>query len=255
MSGALFLMRFSCGTLASLFAFTLQAQVTIVNVASFRGEQPVAAGSLAAAFGAFSGVTTSSASGFPLPPTLGGVTVHIRETQAPLIAVSATQINFQVPGALAPGRYPVTVTDGGTQFNGNVIIMSAAPGIFIIDTTVTPGLGAILNQDNSVNGSGSRAARGSVITIYGTGPGALSSPIPDGQAAGSSPLVSTRSTPRVLIAGVDAEVRFSGMTPGSAGLWQVNAVVPNQAFIQGRVPVQIFMDGVDSNEVSLFVAP
>ena len=63
----------------------------------------------------------------------------------------------------------------------------------------------------------------------------------------------TTSTPEVFIAGVPAAVQFSGMAPGFSGLWQINAVVPERAFITGRVPLQVYMDGVDSNEVTIFV--
>jgi uncharacterized protein (TIGR03437 family) len=52
---------------------------------------------------------------------------------------------------------------------------------------------------------------------------------------------------------VQATVLFSGLTPTIAGLWQINVTVPDQPAISGRVPVVVFMDGVDSNEVAVFV--
>ena len=75
----------------------------------------------------------------------------------------------------------------------------------------------------------------------------------DGAAPGASPLAATRSTPQVFIGGIEAQVQFSGLNPDAPGLWQLNVVVPNQAFITGRVAVRVFVDGVDSNEVVLFV--
>ena len=44
-----------------LLAATVSAQVTVVNSASFRPNQPLAAGSIASAFGTFLGVTATSA--------------------------------------------------------------------------------------------------------------------------------------------------------------------------------------------------
>lgn len=72
----------------------LNAQVAIVNNASFRADQPVSAGSWVAAFGAFSGVATTTAANFPLPKTLGGAKVTVAGVDAPLYDVRSSQITF-----------------------------------------------------------------------------------------------------------------------------------------------------------------
>jgi uncharacterized protein (TIGR03437 family) len=231
-------------------------QVVVVNGASFRAEQPLATGSWATAYAAIGGAAKATAASSPYPTSLGGVQVLVDGKPAPLYYVDPgqNQINFLVPAGIAAGIRPVRVIVGATQQDSTVRIMSAAPGIFVIDSTVAPGRGAVLNQDYSVNSSSNPAKRGEIIQIFATGPGALSQAIPDGAVAPSDPLVMTASKPQVYISGVEADVRFSGMAPGFAGLWQVNAVVPAQSFISGRVPLKIFIDGVDSNEVSFFVA-
>jgi uncharacterized protein (TIGR03437 family) len=66
-------------------------------------------------------------------------------------------------------------------------------------------------------------------------------------------LAATSSNPQVYIGGVEAVVQFSGLNPDAPGLWQINVTIPNSAFITGRVPVRVFVDGVDSNEVAIFV--
>lgn len=241
---------------ALLFCASLPAQVSVVNGASFRGDQPVAAGSWAAAFGAFSGVTTTTAPSLPYPTTLGGVTVTVDGTAAPVYFVSAGQINFLVPYSVQLGLRAVQIQSGGTTVTGNVRVIGAAPGLFVKDTTnQLPPKGAILNQDGSENTSSNQARRGQVISIYGTGPGSLSATVDAGAAAPSSPLANTQATPQVFIGGVAATVQFSGLAPNFAGLWQVNAFVPDRAFLTGRVPVQVYVNGVDSNEVTVFVAP
>lgn len=229
------------------------AQVTITNGASFRTDQPVTGGSWATAFGSFAGVATSTASTLPITKTLAGVTVTVDGVEAPVHFVSSTQINFLVPYSATPGLRPVVIRAGGATVNGNLRIITAAPGLFIKDTQ-TPPRGAILNQDDSENTQANPARRGQAISIYATGPGALNSVIADGAGAPADPLATTRSTPQVYIGGVPATVQFSGLAPGFAGLWQINAFVPERNFIAGRVPVQVFIDGVDSNEVSIFVA-
>ena len=231
----------------------VQAQVAIVNNASFRGDQPISAGSWAAAFGTFTGVTTTTASSFPLPTTLGGVKVTIEGVDAPLYDVRSSQITFLIPYAVNPGVHSVTITAGSSTITASVRTISAAPGLFTKDTQ-TPPKGAIRNQDGiTENTSSTPARRGDVVSIYGTGPGALSQNPRDGAAPGAAPLITTKSTPQVFIAGAPADVQFSGLNPDAPGLWQINVVVPNTSFLTGRVPVRVFMDGVDSNEVTLFV--
>jgi len=233
----------------------LTAQVTVLNGASSRVGQPITGGSWATAYGAFANVTSTTATTSPIPKTLGGVTVSVNGVAAPVYFVSPTQINFLVPFAVTPGLRAVEIKTSSATLTSNVRVMSAAPGIFIgtPSTSALPPAGAVLNQDFSVNGQSSTARRGQVVQIFATGPGALSRAIEDGAAAPSNPLALTASTPEVFIAGVPAVVQFSGMAPGFSGLWQINAIVPDRAFITGRVPLQVFMDGVDSNEVSIFV--
>ena len=227
----------------------LSAQnLTILNGASFRTGQPVTAGSWATAYGAFGNVTQTVASASPIPPALAGVSVTVNGAAAPVYFVSASQVNFLVPASVTAGVRTVEVKTAAATLTGTVRVMSAAPGIF-----ANNGDGAILNQDSSANSNTNRARRGQIVQIYATGPGALTQPVADGAPAPGSPLALTVSTPEVFIAGVPAAVQFSGMAPGFAGLWQINVTVPDNAFITGRVPRQQFMDGVDSNEVYLFV--
>ena len=236
--------------LAALLACcgALSAQVVVLNGASFRVGQPVTGGSWAAAFGTFPSVTQTIATTSPIPKTLGGVTVSVNGVAAPVYFISPSQVNFLVPFAVTPGVRNVEVKTSSATLTGTVRVISAAPGIFANSSG-----GAVVNQDGSLNADAARAVRGQVISIYATGPGALSRAVEDGAGAPGSPLALTTSTPDVFIAGVPATVQFSGMAPGFSGLWQINAVVPERAFITGRVPLQVYIDGVDSNEVTIFV--
>ncbi|SRR5258706_5565798 len=236
-----------------LFCGGLNAQVAIVNNASFRGDQPVAAGSWVAAFGSFSGVSPTTAAAFPLPKTLGGVKITVAGVDSALYDVRSSQLTFLIPYSVAPGLQAVTITTASATVTGTVRVISTAPGLFTKDTQVPP-KGAVRNQDGATeNSSSAPAKRGEIISIYATGPGALSTSVQDGAAPGATPLVTTKSTPQVFIGGVEAQVQFSGLNPDAPGLWQINVLVPNQSFLSGRVPVQVFMDGVDSNEVYVFV--
>ena len=140
-------------SIASLFA-----QVTIVNNASFRGEQPVAAGSWVAAFGTFPGVQTTTATSFPLPKTLGSIRVAIDGVDAALYDVRASQITFLIPNATLPGLRPVQIVLASGTINGTVRVISSAPGIFTKDAQ-NPPRGAIRNQDGATENSSSAPAR------------------------------------------------------------------------------------------------
>ncbi len=237
--------------LTFLLSASLQAQIAVINAASFSTNKGVSPGSYAAAFGTFTGVTTTTAA-LPFPKVLAGVKVTVDGVDAPLYDVRSTQITFLIPTSVTPGVKTIVVMNGAVTTTGTVKIIGSAPGLFVKDAA-NPPKGAILNQNGLENSSALPARKGEVISIYGTGPGAFAQPVTDGVAPGSTPLITTKSTPQVYIGGVPAEVQFSGLNPSSPGLWQVNVFVPNQPFLTGRVPLQIFVDGVDSNEVGVFV--
>jgi len=239
-----------------VLAAAAQAQVVVVSSASFRQNQPVAAGSIATAFGTFPGVEARKAETTPLPKELAGVRVLVSGIECPLFYVSNSQINFQVPAALQPGIYEVRVTTGSSAQIDAVSVINAAPGLFTFFNTGNPPQSAALNEDGvTVNSESTPERRGRLVTLFGTGPGRLTQVLPDGVPTPLSPLIRTVSEPVVYIAGVQAKVEFSGLTPTAVGLWQINVRIPDFAFIRGRVPVVVFMDGVDSNEVSIYVAP
>lgn len=247
--------RILLGFVSIAFAANISAQVAVVNAASFRAAQPVAPGSIGSAFGTFTGVVQTSASAIPLPTTLGGARVFVDAIEAPLFYASNSQINFQVPGSLGPGTHQIrVVVSGAGEYSGSFIVMDSAPGVFTVFSSGDPARAAVVNQNGTTNAEDSPAPRNSYISVYATGPGPLTQSIGDGEVAPSDPLIQTVSNPKVYIAGVEAEVTFSGLAPTFAGLWQINVRVPDMPFVSGRVPMQLFMDGVDSNEVSIFVA-
>jgi uncharacterized protein (TIGR03437 family) len=237
-------------TIALLVGAALPGQqVSVVNGASFRPE--ITGGSWATATGNFANVSNTTASASPIPKTLNGITVTVSGIESPVYFVSATQINFLVPYAVQPGVRPIVVKTATATLEGTARVIRSAPGIFVQDAA-NPPKGAILNQNSSLNTPANPAQRGEVIQIYGTGAGQVTGgTVIDG--APVTGLLSSTSVPQVFIAGAEAKVQFSGLTPGVAGLWQVNAFVPDNAFVKGRVPVVVFLDGINSNEVGVFV--
>jgi len=58
---------------------------------------------------------------------------------------------------------------------------------------------------------------------------------------------------KVRIGGQDSAVSFSGLTPGYAGLYQINAVVPAGIAAGNSVPVIVEVDGQTSPPVTMAV--
>ena len=227
--------------------------VTVVNVAGFRNAS-VAPGSLAAAFGDFSGVTSSDAAAIPLPKQLNGVRVLVNEFATPLIAVRAGQINFQVPAATGVGAASVRVQHNGNDLAaGTVQVVTAAPGLFVADPVSLAIPGAVLDQDSRLVTDASQARRGSVIQIYATGQGATDPSVEDGAARGGLAPAQSRLVPRVYFAGELAEVLFSGLQPDFPGLWQINVRVPDGAALSGQTPVFVAIGSNASNAVTVAV--
>ena len=178
---------------------------------------------------------------------LSGTQVMVNDVAAPLVYASPGQLNAIVPYETATnGVARVRVTLLG-QASGawDVPLAGAAPAIFTVGSTGV-GQGAVLNQDSSLNGPSNPAARGSVVQIFATGEGQTSPPGQTGTVTGSSggaPLLPVK----VTIGGIDAVPQFAGSAPTAvAGLFQVNAVVPQGAPSGPAVPIVLRLGGLPS---------
>jgi len=223
--------------------------LAVVNAATFRADQPVAAGSLAAVFGDFPGVTAADSAGLPLANALGGAQVLVNGTAAPLVAVRDNQINFQVPAGTAAGVATVAVSSGGaTVASGMAAVAAAAPGLFIDDLTDTARPAAALDENSQVLGA-SGVSPGTVIQLFGTGQGPTYPAIADGAAGAGQTLFQTQ----VFFGGEQAEIVYSGMPGLFPGFWQANVKVPDSAAVSGQVPVFVAIGGGASNGVTVQV--
>jgi uncharacterized protein (TIGR03437 family) len=170
---------------------------------------------------------------------------------------SCSQANIQIPWG-AVGKVPVTATVGGLVSTVETITIAPfAPGIFALGQTGS-GQGAV-----EIAATGQLAApladagvpvkRGQYIAIFGTGLGPVSNQPATGAAALSNPLSSTLTMPTVTIGGAAAKVTYSGLAPGFAGLYQVNALVPDSAPSGNNVSLVLSIGGVQSNTVTIAI--
>jgi uncharacterized protein (TIGR03437 family) len=221
------------------------AQINAGGIVIHAGTSPVVSpGSIVDIYGTnLAAAALNAPSGASLPTTLGGVQVLVNGMAAPLIYVGPLQIIFQMPyeAALGAGSV-VVVSNNAASVAAPVTVQQAAPSIL----TYGSNRAVVVNQDGSVNASGNGAKPGDVLVAYLIGSGPLDNPIATGASAPSSPLSREKLTTSVFVGGSSATVQFAGMTPGFAGLVQVNFVVPNLA--PGDYQMQVTIGSVASNQ-------
>jgi len=217
------------------------APTLVVNAAGFAAGAPVAPASLASIFGTFAGSDTASASELPLPRRLGQTEVFIQGTAVPLLYVSPSQANMQIPSGLGQGQFLVEVKVGGqTVARAPVTVVARAPGLL-----------GVFDGDGRPNSPANPARRGDTVQIYATGQGlfgAFLGLVADGAAAPAAPQALTRSVPEVTMGGRRAIVRLSGLLPGAVGVWRIAVAVPGEVTPGPAVPLAVRL-GLTSNTI------
>ena len=214
----------------------------VMNAASFVSG-PVAPGELISIAGAFLGPAQGStaapdASG-TFPEALAGVQVLFDGRPAPILYVSASQVNAIVPFSLAGAQQTAVQVEYQDRQSAAlaVPVAASAPGIFTADSSGS-GQGAILDSDMSPNLVTHPAAPGSVVALYATGAGQMNQSLVDGQVV--TQLAKPLASATVTIDGQQAQVVYCGSAPTLvAGMLQVNVVVPATVQTGPAVPVSL----------------
>jgi uncharacterized protein (TIGR03437 family) len=197
----------------------------------------------------------------PLSTTVGNARVLVNGQPAPLYYSSYGQLAFQMPQETQLGTAIVQVDRGGSLSNKASVQVAARAGKLLKITVNGVDYGAIYNQDYSIPmpagiipGVSTRPAKaGEALTLYAIGLGPTGPGVPTGAAAPSQPLAQLTEIPDVLfgsgIAPIAVTPLFAGYSPGSAGLYQVNVVIPD-GLPSGPVEVRLaFKDSPLSNTV------
>jgi len=220
----------------------------VVNGASFLPQ--VSPGALASIFGSSFAFGNAAASTSPLPTVLGPVSVTVNGRGAPLLFVSPTQINFQIPWETELGNAIIFVSVNGLMSNSiSVPVLTAAPGLFMLPS----GRAVVQNSDFTLNGPGNPVKAGGTIIAYLTGSGPVSPAVASGAPAPASPLSVVTSDKSATIGSTAATVSFAGLAPGFVGLLQMNIVVPS-TLAAGDYPLTITVHGETSNSATISVS-
>ncbi len=227
----------------------------VVNAASFTPK--LVRGGLASIFGSnfVAGSATGQASILPLPLSLAGVSVSVGGVPAPLIFVSANQINFQVPFEVPAGSSAaiVVTTSGGASPAVFAQMADYGLGVFTYARTASAIDPIIVHgSTNQLVTPSNPAAPNEALVVYATGVGKLSNAPRSGVGAPSGPLAIAVDTPSVTVNSVPASVLFAGLTPGFIGLVQINIQLPG-SLPSGSLPLAISFPGDASPVVNLAV--
>lgn len=160
---------------------------------------------------------------------------------AAVLASTPGQINFATPAVLPAGPLRVSYRCATTE-SAQLLLETAAVGPALFTFPVTgKGNAAAINADGSFNGVAPGFAPGQpggVIQLFGTGFGNYGPPGADG-------LTRLLLSVRAVVAGVPAQVLFSGQAPGSTnGLQQINILLGPETPTGDTQPVEIEVGGV-----------
>jgi len=222
--------------------------VKTVNAANFF--QTISPDCIVATFGNQFTPSAFNATTFPLPTTLGGVTVTVNDIAAQLLYAGPTQVNYVVPSGVGAGTAMVKVAYNGALIGtGTVAVESVSPSLF---TTSSNGQGVaaaqttfdgasyqpVANADGTARAlSVGTAARPNFLVLYGTGARRRSS----------------LSAVRVTIGGTAVPVDFLGAHSQLAGVDQINVKIPLALRGRGAVDLVVTVDGRVSNTARLSI--
>ena len=128
------------------------------------------------------------------------------------------------------------------------VTVPVEPSAFGISTHDASGSrqGAIFNQDGSLNSKANPAARGSIVTLFGTGEGVTTPVLPDGALVISTPYSKPQPPVIVKFADQTADVQYAGAAPFlPTGVLQINATIPN-GVTPGDVPITVSIAGIST---------
>lgn len=220
----------------------------VVHGASDAAGIPIAPGELISIYGSNLANGTSGSPSLPLPFSFNGTQVLLGNIPLPILYTSSGQMNVEVPYSVPVNTtYQLSIQNGSSlSVPETLTVAQASPGIFTTNEQGS-GQGAILKSDGiTLAQAGTPASIGETIVIFCTGLGATTPGVTEGNPAPSSPLAVTSNATSVSIGGQPARVIFSGLAPGFAGLYQVNAVVPSGIDTGDSVPISITVAGQTS---------
>lgn len=188
-----------------------------------------------------------------VPSSVGGTSVYINGSPAPMLYSSATQVAAVMPFGISGSLAQLYVQNQNlTSAPFNLSVASQIPAIFTLGSG-TGQAAAINNKDGSINGAGHPAKVGDYVELYITGVGQTN-------PAGADGVINAATLPvpvapvTVTIGGLPANVNFAAGAPGIvAGVFQVNAQIPAGVTAGSAVPVVVQV-GTSNSQPNVTIA-
>ena len=225
-------------------------------VSAADGKSSAAPGGLITIYGSNLSPTNLATSQIPVPTALANSCITVNGQPIPLIFVSPTQINAQMPFQAVGAETVVVHTPGGTSDNYNLIVQPTAPAVFLsgvagpetnLPTVIRASNGLLATDSNPIHGN-------DVLVIYVTGLGQTNPAGLTGYPAPGNPLSSALATTTVTLGGMNLPVIYAGLAPGEVGVYQINVTVPGNAPTGLGLPL-VITEGNGSVSVSMRVIP
>lgn len=231
--------------------------VTGVSAASYLRDE-LASESIIASFGTEMATDTQVATSIPLPTSLAGTQVEVKDSAgtarlSSLFFVSPTQINLQIPAATLTGPAELKVTSGDGKVSlGSLQIANVAPGLFSANASgqgvaaavalrVKPTGEQIYEACAEWNPSSQQFVAKSIdmsqagdqvyLILYGTGLRFRSDP----------------ATVKMFFGDLVTGVLFAGPQSDFVGLDQINVLIPPELTARGDIVIKLEVDGKSSN--------
>lgn len=248
---------------AALGGASATAKVTVIRVvtgvsaASYLRDE-LASESIIASFGTEMATDTQVATSIPLPTSLAGTQVEVKDSGgtarlSSLFFVSPTQINFQIPAGTLTGPAELKVTGGDGKISlGSMLIATIAPGLF------------------SANASGQGVAAAVALRVKPTGEQIYEacaewSPASQQFVAKSIDMSQTGDQVYLILYGTGLRFRsdlaaaklffgdimtgvlYAGAQGDFVGLDQINVLIPPELTARGDIVIKLEVDGKTSN--------
>jgi uncharacterized protein (TIGR03437 family) len=170
--------------------------------------------------------TSSTTQARCLPLELNYVRVYVQDQPVPLLYVGPSQVNFVMSSVETAGQVKVrVVTEGTTGPEILVTLVDAAPALFSMAG------GLVIAQDAKGNllTADAPAHAGDIVVVYLTGLGRTTPNPSMGEIPGYAATMLAIASLKVTLNGSALDpllVKYAGVTPGCAGLYQINLYIP-----------------------------
>jgi uncharacterized protein (TIGR03437 family) len=238
------------------YAASVAPPVINAIVSAADNKSAAAPGGLISLYGANLSATNMATSEIPVPTALANSCITVNGQPIPLIFVSQTQVNAQMPFQAVGAETVVVHTPGGTSNNFNLIVQPNAPAVFLSGVAGPENnLPTVIRVANQLLATDSNPIHQSdTLVIYATGLGQSNPSGVTGYPAPSNPPSSALTLPTVTLGGMNLPVLFAGLAPGEVGVNQINVSVPANAPVGLSLPLTIHQ-GTATMTVSMRVIP